>query len=362
MRDPFAWSFWIGRLFGIGIRIHWLFPVLALGLIFRYSKDPALPLPPLPAYTWVDATILVILLFFVILLHEFGHCLFAHWMNGEAREVLLWPLGGLASVDIPHHHRAHFWTAAGGPLTNLVICAVAALVLGFAFTPSVQPPWNIFTWYPFRYESGGKVWMDFWGAPSDGVSNPAIILFARLFYVSWLLFLFNIVLVGYPMDSGRILQSILWPYVGYRQATLYAIYAGFGMCILLSLACMAWNEVMLVFLVMYIGFSCMQEYRNLENGGEDSLFGYDFSQGYTSLERDNPSDVPQPKAKKLNFIQRWLKNRQQKKMQRDEEQRVADEKRMDELLEKIQRFGKQSLTDEEQRFLKKVADRYRNRS
>ena len=30
---------------------------------------------------------------------------------------------------------------------------------------------------------------------------------------------------------------------------------------------------------------------------------------------------------------------------------------MDQLLEKIQKFGKNSLTDEEQRFLKRVADR-----
>jgi hypothetical protein len=32
---------------------------------------------------------------------------------------------------------------------------------------------------------------------------------------------------------------------------------------------------------------------------------------------------------------------------------------MDELLDKIQKFGKASLTDEEQRFLKRVSDRYK---
>ncbi len=37
----------------------------------------------------------------------------------------------------------------------------------------------------------------------------------------------NILLIGFPWDGGRLLQSTLWPYVGYRQATLYAIYAGF---------------------------------------------------------------------------------------------------------------------------------------
>jgi stage IV sporulation protein FB len=96
----------------------------------------------------------------------------------------------------------------------------------------------------------------------------------------------------------------------------------------------------------------------LESAHEDSLFGYDFSQGYTSLEKDEP---PPPKPKKQNFLQRWLAQRAAKKHQQEQEQRVADDRRMDELLEKIQRFGKNSLTDEEQRFLKRVADRYKNK-
>src|SRR5262249_21975584 len=133
MRDPFAWSFPIGRLFGISIRIHWLFPVLAIGLVIRLSAKEGIP----P----IDAGVFVLLIFFVVLLHEFGHCIAARLMNGESREVLLWPLGGLAFCDVPHHPRAHLVTAAGGPLMNLAICAVAASALGFGFTPGVVPPW-----------------------------------------------------------------------------------------------------------------------------------------------------------------------------------------------------------------------------
>ncbi|MFO0967797.1 MAG: DUF6576 domain-containing protein [Gemmataceae bacterium] len=351
MRDPFAWSFPIGRLFGIGIRVHWLFPVLAVGLIVRLATKAYVP--------WLDASVFVLLIFFVVLLHEFGHCVAARWVNGDAREVLLWPLGGLAFCDVPHHPRAHFWTAAGGPLMNLVICAVAALVLGFAFAPGFQPPWNPIPdwggWWPFASR------LPIWGGGLEEAPAAALLV-ARLFYISWLLFLFNLVLVGYPMDSGRMLQSVLWPHVGYRQATLYSIYAGFGVVVLLCLACMIWDDVLLLFLALYIGFSCLNEWRSLEAGGEDSLFGYDFSQGYTSLERENPPEAAPPRPKKQNFIQRWLQRRAQRKLQREAEQRIADEKRMDELLEKIQQHGKHSLTDEEQRFLKKVAARYRNRS
>src|SRR5205085_1683944 len=107
--------------------------------------------------------------------------------------------------------------------------------------------------------------------------------------------------------------------------------------------------------MLFIYAACKQEWIVLETGGEESLFGYDFSQGYTSLEQDEP---PRPRKRRLNFVQRWLQRRAQRKMQRDMEQAVAEERRMDELLAKIQRGGVDSLTEEEKRFLKRVSDRY----
>jgi hypothetical protein len=40
----------------------------------------------------------------------------------------------------------------------------------------------------------------------------------------------------------------------------------------------------------------------------------------------------------------------------------AEERRMDEILEKIHREGRAALTDEENRFLVRVSARYRNRT
>jgi hypothetical protein len=97
----------------------------------------------------------------------------------------------------------------------------------------------------------------------------------------------------------------------------------------------------------------------LEGGGDDSLLGYDFSQGYTSLERDQP--VPRRRRRRPSFWQRWWQRRAARKLQRQQEQRQAEERRMDELLQKVQQKGLQSLSDEERRFLKRVSDKYRNR-
>src|SRR5437588_265833 len=125
MRDPFTWSFPLGQLFGISIRIHVLLPLLILGLVARVAFDDA----AIPG-TWIDAAMLMGLLCVSVLLHEFGHCFAARQMDGEANEVLLWPLGGLARVDLPHSPRAHFITALAGPVVNIVICAACVVGLG----------------------------------------------------------------------------------------------------------------------------------------------------------------------------------------------------------------------------------------
>lgn len=355
MRDPFAWTFPIGRFFGITVRVHLLFPLVCLGLVLRYAY-----LDKANTGWWIDAAVIMGLLFLLVLLHEFGHCFAARYVNGEANEVLLWPLGGLARVDVPHTPWANFVTAAGGPLVNVGVCILCALALAFAFDVSLQPFWNPFHPLPVRDSADGAMKLYAWNGTEHPTNNLAALLLVRFFYVSWITLLLNVVLVGFPLDGGRMLQCALWPYVGYRQATMYAVNTGFAVMFLVLVVAIIWNEVLLLFLGFYIYTACKQEWLQLETGGEESLFGYDFSQGYTSLEKDEPSPAP-PRRKKQNFIQRWLQRRAARKLQKEQEREQAEAKRVDELLDKIQKFGKDSLTDEEQRFLKRYADKMRNK-
>ena len=83
MRDPFNWSFPIGQVAGITVRLHILMPVVLGALVLREVfrvKDHI-------AGAWIDALIVISLLFLVILLHEFGHCFVARSVGGEAREA-----------------------------------------------------------------------------------------------------------------------------------------------------------------------------------------------------------------------------------------------------------------------------------
>jgi stage IV sporulation protein FB len=354
MRDPFFWSIPLGRVFGIAVKLHILFPVVALGLILRLGLKSELP----PG-TWIDGVWLTGLLFISVLLHEFGHCFAARWVDGDADEIMMWPLGGLANVDIPQEPRAHFLTAAAGPAVNLLLAGLCAFLLAFAADAfySYQPLWNPLA-YVLRINETGAIHLRTWEGQLVHVEHVWPIVLARLFWINWVLFLLNVLLVCFPMDGGRMLQSALWPSLGYRQATLAVVYSGFVFTIVVGLISIVYNEIFVFALAFFIYFSCRNQLFILETGGEEGLFGYDFSQGYASLERE----APRLTTKRTSWWKRWRDSRAAKKLQREMEVREAEERRLDELLEKVQKLGMSALTDEERRFMKRVSDRYRNRN
>jgi Zn-dependent protease len=365
MRDPMSWSFQILRLFGISVKVHVLLIVVFLGLYLRVATGK--PEDGYPVGAGLDTLYLLGMLFLAVLLHEFGHCYGAHLADGEAQEVLMWPLGGLAYVDVPHTAWANFLATIAGPMVNLLLCAAAGLAL---LSSSLVPPWNPLSWgLRELFRTPLHQWtlnLDLLNPKyaADGAATlaPWQVLAARFFFINWFLFLFNMLILAYPMDGGRVVQQVLWPRMGYRRATLAAVFVGFVYMFIIGIVAVAFTEApysaaLLVGLSVFIYVSCRQQWLLLETG-EDALFGYDFSQGYTSLERDQP---PPPRRRRPNFFQRWLQRRAARKLQQHLERQEAEERRMDQLLEKIQREGRQALTDEENRFLKRVADKYRNR-
>jgi Zn-dependent protease len=347
MRDPFTWSLPLGRVFGIRIQVHVLFLLFIVVVWLRAATDRDLP-------TGAAGTVLLIqaLLVVAVLLHEFGHCYGARLVEGDAEEIMLWPLGGLAQCDIPNTPRAHFITAAMGPMVNLGLCLLVALTLiALGYQPNFDPRFGqlldtrLVSWDGRELN---QFQMDWW-----------LLWLARFFWINWMLLLLNVCLVGFPLDGGRMLQALLWPRMGYQRSMLTAVFIGYIVMFIVGIFGLVQNETLIICLAVFIYVACKQQWMLLDPGGDESLFGYDFSQGYTSLERDQP---PAPRKKRPNFVQRWLQRRAAAKRKRAQECQEADERRMDELLAKIQRDGKGSLTDEENRFLRRVADKYRNRN
>ena len=333
----FSWSFPIGRLFGITCGSTVFFPLVAVGLVLRAGirKDGAARAPgSTPASSWACSSSSV-------LLHEFGHCFAARWVDGDAKEVLLWPLGGLADVEVPHTPRAHFLTAAGGPAVNLLLCLRRRPgCWPSRFDRPCSRRGTRSGCRPARHCRRHRSTPD---APGTASRRP---LDRSWPVAAGPALLGQLVPVPAQRRADRLpagrrphAPGVLWPSLGYRQATLTAVFAGFvvdvrrrpvrhrrqrgaGRC--------AWR--------CSSTSPASSSGSLLETGGEESLFGYDFSQGYTSLERDQPPGRRREAAAELGGSA-GCSSAPRSKLQREQEQREAEERRMDELLEKVQRAG-----------------------
>lgn len=396
MRDPMSWALTVFRAFGIPVRVHLLFIVVSLGLFLRQIGGKDNPL------WWGDVLVFTVVVpFVVILLHEFGHCFGARYVDGDAKEILMWPLGGLASVDVPHTPRANFIATAAGPAVNVVICLVCAFGLALGgFLPNMNPlsspyaseMYSLTRERTYTAEYGLKLYepgtnrhiaqqeqIDRELQNADGrgprLFSPAgaeqrhamyggeralapawAVWLNRTFYLSWVLFLFNLV-PAYPLDGGRMFQCLVWARTDYRRGVTVAANAGYVVAVIFLIVSIAANEALFMGLALFMLYEASMALHRLEM--DDGPFGYDFSAGYTSLEKD---DEPPPRPKKVGWFTRWRQARRARKLQREIEERVQEEQRMDQLLAKIAASGKGSLTDDEKRFLERVSARKRNMS
>lgn len=361
MREPLTWSFPIGRWDGITIRLHLLFVVFTVGMVARGLAG---------GYA-AAALLMQVLLLVSVLFHELGHCYAGRRVGGDASEILLWPLGGLANVNVPFTPRAHLITTLGGPGVNLVICLISASFLIITgWLPPLSPTWD-WAFFPalVRWQTGQEIGLhseaafDSPGGFTRILGAPAVALFlARLFYVNWMLFWFNILLVGFPLDGGRILQCLLWPRSGYRRATQVAIFCGWVVALVLTLyviisfdASHGADNLMLFFLALFMYQACKNELLALELDTVRDEFGY------AGPEDDLEEGTELSRPKKPGLIRRWLQWRAERRRRREEQQRREEERRVDEILDKVRLHGMQSLTEEERRFLNRVSAKLRNR-
>jgi Zn-dependent protease len=345
-RDPLTWSVPVGRFSGIRVRIHIFFLIfLAFQLALGYRDGGVIGLQ----YTASWGAIL----FVSVLLHEFGHCFAARWVGGDAEEILIWPLGGLAFVSAPNTPRDQFITTVAGPLVNLAICLVsAAVILGHGASPQLNPLSNApLAVIPLVAGDGSIPVVPMW-----------LVGLGMVFGVNWIMFLFNFFMPAFPLDGGRMLRCALWPRLGFARATTITVLVAKIAAVVLGIVGVLQvpPSVLLVAIAIFVYISSESERRMLEAGMlfDDSVFGYDFSQGYTSLAKSGPRQ----KARRPNFIERWWRRRQQAKRQRELAEQQEQERQVDQILAKLHREGMASLTDQERRLLTRASQKYRSRN
>lgn len=333
MRDVSSWNIYLHRIAGVRIRLHAFFLLL---IVLCVAAREWIPL-------WYSFSAVGVL-FFSVVWHELARCFAAYKCGLAAEQVLLWPLGGLTAVAAPVADPRQEWpTAVAGILANLSVCAVLLpvfLMLGLTSWLQLNP-----LTLPVR------------GDQLNWQTAAALV-----FWVNWGLVLANL-LPAYPFDGSRMLRAALWPRLGYRSAVLQVARATRATALLLLLLGLAVSErypvalVALALLSLFLFFGARNEVDRLQEPElDDGVFGYDFSQGYTSLEHAASAANP-----KLGALRRWLAQRRENRLRRRREQEELEELRMDEVLARLHELGYERLSIEDRHLLQRVSSRYRNR-
>jgi Zn-dependent protease len=304
------------------------------------------------AGTWSGVACLGILLASVIV-HELGHVLVANRLGATVDEVVLAPLGGIGPAPAPLDPQSELVTVMAGPLANLGACFTAAFALALQGDVSLVGLMN-----PFVPE--GIL-----------VGSPLLVGMKLTFWVNWILVLLNLI-PAYPFDGGRAMRAtlmVLRPGMEYAQAVFFV--AKVAKLTALGLLVLAWimrnsnpsyalqTWLALVVLAIFVFFSAKKEEAMAHQApGDDAFLGYDFSAGYTSLERSGPRIGTKPAAGPLV---RWWKRRQEQRDQRRRELESLEDNRVDEILTQLHTSGLESLTSDDRELLNRVSARYRKR-
>ncbi|MCL4511888.1 MAG: site-2 protease family protein [Bacteroidetes bacterium] len=185
------WSFPVGKVFGIPIRVHYTFLLL---LAFIWYAESSIYGPQ----TGLNSVILWLLIFLCVLLHELGHSRVAQSYGLNIVSIVLLPIGGVSQItDIPKDPIKEVNITIAGPIVNFVIAGLLFAV-GKLLDPSLA-------FSQISLQSGN--------------------ILVDLFWANVMLGVFNII-PAYPMDGGRILRGILAMKRDYVEATRLAADVG----------------------------------------------------------------------------------------------------------------------------------------
>jgi Zn-dependent protease len=190
----------LGQVFGIDLYVHWTFLLLPAWVLLS-SWGAGGPQLVLFLLAFVGAV------FGCVVLHELGHALMARRFGIGTRDITLYPIGGVASLQRMSEKPAEeLAIALAGPAVNVVIAA--ALGAGLALGGAVFAPEELFQFAPGRF-------------------------LGSLLVANVLLVGFNLI-PAFPMDGGRVLRALLSMKLGHLRATEIAVNVGLVAAVLMG--------------------------------------------------------------------------------------------------------------------------------
>ena len=211
---------------GISLHIHWTF-LLLIGWVLLVNAYTGNNIEQL---TW--SLLFLTAVFICITLHESGHALMAARYGIKAKEIILLPIGGIASIEkFPDDPGQELAISIAGPLVNIFIAGLIWLVLPNMSLAEYGTHTSIMHGHDFLY---------------------------NLFVVNVVLAVFNLI-PAFPMDGGRILRALLGFKMNYIQATTIAATTGKIIAIVLIIAGIVFINPLLPAIGIFIIFSAGAE-------------------------------------------------------------------------------------------------------
>lgn len=239
--NPLTWAIPVYSAWGIRVRVHVLFVFIAIvEMIWSVVAPDGVGV----VYAALGLTVLAAL----VLAHEYGHCAAARMVGGEAEEIVLWPLGGLAWCSPPDRWDAHLWTTLGGPAVNLAL----APILGGALWAATGDA-GMLTFNPFDVPG-------YLGAIQTGstLATYGVVTLAWAYVLNWVLLAFNMAVPMLPMDAGRALHALLWRGSGELRATRVAGVVGVVAAVLLLVVGVVGEQTLLMGIALFGGLVSWQ--------------------------------------------------------------------------------------------------------
>lgn len=345
--DPMSWAFPVFRVSRITVRVHLFFLAFILAMLARAASvgsDASFGLLP----TAIGLTAL----FLVVLLHEFGHCIACRAVGGRADEILLWPLGGLASCSPPERPNAHFWTAVGGPLVNVALIAVLTPLIGVCSGQwlglAIPNPFDLGGMIQREDIGAGSivgeaVWKGITGKEGSDAAAWIDLSVVLLNYISWTLLLFNLIPM-FPLDGGRIVQAILWKRHGYARSMRLACRSGLVGAVLVGIFALASDSTTMLAIALFGGVVCFTTAKQVEL--ERDYLGFDPDPAELAAVEEELEPTPRAKRERNAAPARGAGTAE------------ADAE-IDAILDKIAKQGIGSLTPAEREALQRATERRR---
>lgn len=217
-----SWAIRVGVILGIPIRVHLTFPLLLLWFGAVSAAE---------GVGFFSGVLFVLLLFFCVVLHELGHAMAGIPFGVKTREIVLYPIGGVARLDGIPRGLGELVIALSGPAVNLVAAALLFLVLVLTGAPLSADPETL-------------------------MGGAGLVL--KLFLANLILFAFNLV-PAFPMDGGRVLRALLTLALAEDRATEIATRVGQGFAIVFGILALLVDNFVLLFVAFFVFLGAGQE-------------------------------------------------------------------------------------------------------